>query len=75
MTNWNINPTFKKLSKLSPVNADSLEGQEIKELVEGMLLNKKEINAFVLADYAYTLGMARGKQIDRERRKKGDRHE
>lgn len=72
MTNWNINPTMKKLGYLYPVTADTPEGQEVVELVNGMLAaDNGKIDIFVLADYAYTLGMAKGKQIDRERRRIG----
>lgn len=70
MYDWNINPTMKKLAKLYPVHADSPEGQEIRELIHGMIANNERLDPYMLADYAYTLGIARGKQIDRERRKK-----
>ncbi len=69
MFNWNINPTMKKLGKLCPVCADTPEGNEIKELIDGMIKNDMKLDAYMLADYAYTLGIARGKQLDRARRK------
>ncbi len=72
MTNCNINPTMKKLGYLYPVTADTPEGQEVVDLVNGMLAaDNGKINIFELADYAYILGVAKGKQIDRERRRIG----
>lgn len=65
--NWNINPTFKKLADMYPINFDTPEGNEIRELLNGMIENSKgKIDIIMLANYAYTLGMSRGKQIIRE---------
>lgn len=71
MTNWNINPTMRKLSKQYPIDADSKEGQEIKELLEGMATNDEPISITQYAMYGYILGMARGKQLERARRRAG----
>mgnify|MGYP007104068268 CR=1 FL=1 len=75
MTDWNYNPTMKKLSKLEGIGYfDTPEGKEIEELLEGMAVSSKgRIDTISLAIYAYTLGIARGKQIDRARRARGAR--
>lgn len=71
MTDWNYNPTMRKLGYLCPVTADTPEGQEVVELVNGMLASDNgKIDVFELAVYAYVLGVAKGKQVDRKRRAK-----
>ena len=65
--NWSINPTMEKLADMYPVNFGTPEGQELLELINGMKANcNGTMDIVMLANYAYTLGMARGKQIERD---------
>lgn len=71
MTDWNYNPTMKKLSNLYGIGANTPEGKEIDELLEGMTVSGNgKIDALSLAMYSYMLGICRGKRLERERRAK-----
>lgn len=69
-SDFNCNATMRKLGNLYPVVANTYEGKEISELLEGTIA-QGVCDPMIIADYAYTLGIARGKQLDRERRRIG----
>ena len=69
-SDFDCNPTMRKLGKQYPVVANSYEGKEISELIEGTVA-KGVSDPLIIADYAYCLGICRGKQLDRERRRIG----
>ena len=68
MTDFNANETMRRLANSDCIWADTPEGQEIIELVNGMGIDKSS-NHYLLASYAYTLGLQRGKRLERARRK------
>ena len=71
MTEWNSNPTMKRLGRLYPVSkGNTIEWQDLTEFMQG-IIESGEKELFWIVDCAYTLGIARGKQIDRERKKIG----
>ena len=67
MIDWNQNETMKKLGHLIAISADTPEGEEVQELMQGM--GAWDSNTYTLASFAYSLGIVRGKQIERARRK------
>ena len=67
-SDFGCNDTMRKLGKLCPAIANDYEDKEIRELLEGTSALGVH-SPLVIADYAYTLGIARGKQIERARRK------
>lgn len=69
-SDFDCNDTMRKLGRLYPVVANSYEGKEIRELLEGTVA-KGVRDPLIIADDAYTLGIVRGKQLDRERRRIG----
>ena len=71
MTELKENPTMKRLGRLYPISkGNTIEWQELTEFMQGIIENK-ETELFWIVDCAYTLGIARGKQIERARRKAG----
>ena len=75
MTQWDCNKTMKKLARLNVVSADSVEGKEVIELITaiphmeyGNIFNSPDIDAlYMLIQYAYALGMDRGKRLERKK--------
>ena len=52
------NKTMRKLDRMYPINADTPEGKEIRELLDGMEMPMTNDN-LMLAMFGYMLGMSR----------------
>lgn len=52
-----MNKTMMKLGNMTPITADSPEGKEIAELLDGMGMDRTDDN-IMLATMAYMLGSA-----------------
>ena len=57
----NANKTMRRLDRMYPINADTPEGKEIRELLDGMGMPMTNDNV-MLAMFGYMLGMSRGKR-------------
>ncbi len=55
----NANKTMKRLGNMYPINADTPEGKEITELLDGMGMPMTNDNV-MLAMFGYMLGRSRG---------------
>lgn len=56
--NMTANKTMRRLDRMYPINADTPEGKEIRELLDGMEMPMTNDN-ITLAMFGYMLGMSR----------------